>query len=82
MPSWLIQILVNLAIQFGLPWLIKVFPWAAQFEDILNKLILDIQGALSKKEIVMAKLDAKYDVAQRLIDNKYGKSKKVASRKK
>lgn len=70
MPAWLIQFLVNLAIQFGIPWLIKVFPWAKQFEDIINKLIQDIENAVNKKDIADAKLQAKRVVAERLYNKK------------
>lgn len=44
MPSWLISLLVNLAIKIGFPYLIKLIPGIPQaILDIIQKLLEELQ---------------------------------------
>lgn len=43
MPAWLISFLISIAIKFGMPWVLKKFPWVPMevvtlIEELLEKL--------------------------------------------
>lgn len=58
MPAWLIQILVGIALRFGIPYLLKKFPWLPQnLKEIIEQLIAEITEG--KQKIKTAKTSAK-----------------------
>lgn len=53
MPSWLIQLLVTLAGQFGIPWLTEKFKWVPkEFWQIVMDVLKHIQDAPNKDEAI------------------------------
>lgn len=51
MPGWLIMILVNLALKFGVPWLLKKFPWLPpNIAEIIEDLVGKVKGAKATKK--------------------------------
>jgi len=44
MPAWLIQLLVSLAIKFGIPWLVTKLPWIpTEVVSIINELLENLK---------------------------------------
>lgn len=53
MPSWMIELLVNLAMQFGIPWLTEKFKWVpTEFWQVVKDILKYVQAADDKKEAV------------------------------
>ena len=63
MPSWLLNLLVSLAIKVGMPYLLKYLPWIPQeVMVIIEKLLNDLQKPDTSNS--MAKKAALRDVKQ------------------
>lgn len=61
MPSWLIQLLVGLAIKVGIPYLVKLLPGIPpEVIQVIEELIKQLQGANQTKQA------AKQDAHQRI----------------
>ncbi len=61
MPFWLV-ILINMALRFGVPWLLKRFPFLPpNIREIIEKLIgdLDVKKAEKRDLVAKAKADIK-----------------------
>lgn len=61
MPFWL-TIIINLALRFGVPWLLKKFPFLPpNIREIIEKLIgdLDVKKAEKKELVAKAKAEIK-----------------------
>jgi hypothetical protein len=60
MPNWLINILIDLALKVGVPYLLKLFPWLPQnLMDIIQNFIDDIKGhSTARKATVVATREA------------------------
>jgi hypothetical protein len=53
MPSWLIKLLVSLATQFGVPYLIEKFNWIpASFWEVVKEILKHVQEAPNKEEAI------------------------------
>lgn len=49
MPAWLLSLIVKLAVQFGVPWIIAKVPWLAKFLTadliaMIEKYIAEMNG--------------------------------------
>lgn len=56
MPAWIINIIITLAVRFGLPWLLKLLPWLpAEAERVIEELLENLKiHRAEKKEVVSA----------------------------
>ena len=60
MPAWLIQLLITLAINFGLPWLLKKFPWIPpEVRKIIEDLINKLKDHKEQKEVLVSEAKQK-----------------------
>ena len=58
-PPWLVKYLLNLAVSYGVPWLLTKLPWLPKdIGDVLSKLIDEIKESNSKDERKAAKARA------------------------
>ncbi len=56
MPSWLLTLLIQLAIKFGVPELIKIIPAKWRPQEVIDFLIKYIENlGAAKKEVAIAK---------------------------
>lgn len=61
MPAWLVPIVVQIAVKFGVPWLLKVIPGIPQvvidiINDLLNKLADPTQSNSAAKKDAIDKI--------------------------
>lgn len=62
MPHWLLQLLVTLAVQFGIPWLLKAFPWLPkEVIAIIEELLKALQDQKMEKKALIK--EAKQNIA-------------------
>lgn len=60
MPVWLIQILITLAIKFGLPWILKKFPSIPpEVIKIIEELIQKLEGHKEEQKALVAEAKKK-----------------------
>lgn len=61
-PAWLLKLLITIAVNLGLPWLLKAFPW-------IPKAVIDaIEAALNEIKPVKAQLkDAKQAAIEKCV---------------
>jgi hypothetical protein len=68
MPAWLLNLLIKLAIDFGLPFLLKKFPWIpGEVKQIIEELLAQIKEANGQKaEVRRVKVEAKREAKRKI----------------
>lgn len=71
MPAFLLDLLISLALKFGVPWLLSKFPFLpSNLKDILQQLIDDVKK--SKDEHKEAVADARSEAKSRIKKECFG----------
>lgn len=72
-PAFLLKALIELAVQFGLPFLLTKIPWLpASVITIIKDLLKQIEGSVTPKEVALAKMVAKHEIDRNVHDAKFG----------